>query len=36
MAEGTLPNNQLTLVKYDNPTLVTTHDKKAPKRQLQV
>jgi len=35
MDEATLPNNQLTLVKYENPALVTTHDKKAQKRQLQ-
>jgi len=35
MAEVSIPTNQLTLVKYDNPVLVTTHDRKAQKRTLQ-
>lgn len=34
MAEGPSAN-QMTLVKYDNPILVTVHDKKALKRHVQ-
>lgn len=34
MADAASPN-QMTLVKYDNPVLVTVHDKKAGKRHVQ-
>jgi len=34
MTEATAPN-QMTLVKYDNPVLVTVHDKKGVKRHVQ-